>query len=381
MSARSLSTSLAIVVGLSISSCAPAPEDFVPEPLGSTENEIHNGYIDETDTSVVGIVGFFGDEQGICSGSLIAPNVVLTARHCVSSIMNAVDGGVACGQTSFAPPQGPEDFFVTTKTNLPFSEAGYRTVREVVLLPVDDKLCGQDQAILILSDLIPPEEAVPLVPRVDEPLVAGEQYYAVGYGATNDMGSGSGIRRRRDTLFIDCVGEECPPFSVRPSEWVGDQGICQGDSGGPSLDMANRVIGVTSRGVLGCEDPIYGYVLSWGQWIKDTVIHGAELGGYPAPAWATGFPTNPIYTAPVGGDCDAGCASGVCLKGYCTRPCTDIASCPDGYSCGGEDPVCQEDPEDGGCSVSQPSPDPTKPIPWFIGAAVGAIALLRRRRR
>jgi MYXO-CTERM domain-containing protein len=380
-----------MILGLSLPGCVATPEDFEPEELGTAVDEIRDGYTDETDTAVVGIVAFFGNEQGICSGSLIAPNVVLTARHCVSSIKDDVNGGVACGLTGFTPPQGPEDFFVTTKTEMPFTEEGYRSVREVVLLPVDDKLCGQDQAILILNDLIPPEEALPLVPRVDEPILAGEEYYAVGYGATNDAGSGAGLRRRRDTLFIDCVAEECPAFSVKPTEWVGDKGICQGDSGGPSLDLQNRVIGVTSRGAFGCEDPIYGYVLSWGQWIKDTVLHAAELGGYPAPAWATGYPTDPIYSAPVGDTCEAGdtCASGICLKGYCSRPCSDAAACPSGYSCKGEEPLCYKnqkksaDDDTGGisCSLVQPNQDPTKPIPWFVGAALGALALLRRRRR
>ena len=296
-------------------------------------------------------------------------------------------------------------FYVTTKPTFTQNASDYHGVTEVVLLPVDSKFCGNDQAILILDANVDPSEAVPLVPRVDVELVAGEEYYAVGYGATNDSGGGAGKRRRRDTLFIDCVADDCPSAYVKPTEWVGDQGICSGDSGGPAIDMKNRVIGVTSRGAIDCEDPIYGYVHAWAQWVKDTAIHAAELGGYAAPPWATGWPTDPEYSMPIGDVCSQPpeCVSGRCLNdgvaSYCTRLCNDIAPCPEGYTCDVANlGVCvQEHPpaptpkkkkaaspvEDEliSCAMSQ-TPDPTKPIPWVFGAgALGAMALLRRRTR
>ncbi|MEZ4463488.1 MAG: trypsin-like serine protease [bacterium] len=39
-----------------------------------------------------------GGQQGICSGSLIAPNLVMTAQHCVAEIRSPQ---VICGQSAF----------------------------------------------------------------------------------------------------------------------------------------------------------------------------------------------------------------------------------------------------------------------------------------
>lgn len=398
-------TSLAMLAALAfVAGCGDAGDEGVAEEVGQVEQRIAGGYTDTTDTAVVGIIDLTNG-GGLCSGSLIAPNMVLTARHCVSPTLNDPNG-VVCYQTTFGAPHSAGNFWVTTKGYFTQNQSDYHDVREIVLISgVDNKFCGNDQAILILNENIDPSEATPLVPRVDTPLAPGDEYYAVGYGQTSDTNYNSaGTRRRRDGLFIDCVADGCPAAYTRVTEWIGDTGICSGDSGGPALDLENRVIGVTSRGPAPCEDPVYGYVFGWGQWVKDTAVYAASLGGYPPPAWATGFPTDPQFSMPFGQACTqaSDCVSGRCIddgKGtYCTRLCNDAAPCGDGYEC--------KDPGDGTTLCMQvhettppkkkrpvtttvtetcamgPSADPTKPIPWFTGAAAAvALAALRRRRR
>ncbi|MEZ4309079.1 MAG: S1 family peptidase [Polyangiaceae bacterium] len=392
--------------------CMPEDGAVPGEDVGIYGQPIKGGYESPADTSVVGI--FDVTIGGECSGSLIAPNVVLTARHCVSNTSETVQ----CGQAKPGGLHKPTSFYVTTRPYFTQNASDYHTVREVIGLPLDvnssdpllnkEDLCGRDMAILILDENIDPSEAKALVPRVDSSLVAGEQYYAIGFGATNDSGGGAGVRRRRDNLFVDCVADECPSFYVKKSEFIGDTGICQGDSGGPALDMQNRVVGVTSRGSLGCDDPVYGHVFGWGQWMKDVVLYAAQpaIGNYEPPPWANGFSTDPAFGGEVGVKCDdATCTSSICINTgtdlgeYCSRKCDAINVCPDGFECSVDLGLCAHKPEpkpepkpdpkdeennssEGGCGVA--SPDPTKPIPWKTGGlllgAIGVLALRRRRK-
>ncbi len=395
LSHRSLFAGLVVVFGCSLfAGCAGDSLSDEEVEVGFARSEIQGGYVDEQDRAVVGVVHMSQGSFGSCTGSLIAPNVVLTAQHCVAP--TSTGGGVDCSQTLFGAAYSPSSMYVTLTTSLTQNPSNYHGVREVVIPPGDKSFCGRDQALLILNDPIPATDVEPLVPRVDDAILEGEEYYAVGYGATFDgQGAQSGTRHRRDELFIQCVAGACPQFAIKETEWRGDTGICQGDSGGPAIDLMNRVIGVASRGAAGCEMPIYGYVLGWSQWIIDTTLYATSTAGIEAPPWAQGWPTDPHYSEPVGAPCSdsSECPSNACMDGYCTRLC-DRAPCPEGYQCAEsgfcqlyEEPTPPSKPKENAsesetvssCSLTR-QPDPTNPTPWLLSTALLGLAWARRRR-
>jgi MYXO-CTERM domain-containing protein len=406
MTLRSLALGAPLLALLAALPACADPDD--PEMVGASDEAIMGGAPDPGDPNVVDVVWLTGGNSfSECTGSLLAPNMVLTAHHCVSNLNNAVNGAIDCTQTSFTAPDSAGNFLVSTLQFLTMNPSDYHHVSEVVVPPgsTNTSFCGVDQAILILADSVQPQEAMPLVPRVDSDVKANDVYTAIGFGGTVQNGTGSGQRRRLGGLKVNCVGEQCvqiygDQISAK-HELVGDHGTCEGDSGGPALDAANRVVGVTSRGGQGCTSPIYGDVFSWAAWIKQTALHAAKVGGYTAPPWATGWPTDPAFSQPVGAACTAAssCPSNICLGdsagSYCSRVCEAAAPCPSGYTCATIQgtQICQRIPPPppkprattggivsakSGCSVQ--ADDPTTPVPWLTGAGLAALALLRRRR-
>jgi hypothetical protein len=374
---------------LAVGGCAP--EAAPPMHLGRARLPIAGGYEDPDDTAVVAV--FHVPSQSLCSGTLIAKNLVLTARHCVS----LVSGGptVDCSESAVGAPFDAAGFLVTTATTVDAGSVGEHFVAQVIVpADGDDRLCGRDVAALVLEEAVDAARAEPLELRLDEELVVDDLYSAIGYGATDDLGNGAGVRRRRDDLQVICLGAGCDMTEVFASEWVGSGGVCSGDSGGPALDATSRVVGVTSRGEKGCGLTIYGSTVSWSDWIRDAGVCAAGAGLYPPPGWTAGSSAKPEACMPIGDGCSApaDCATGLCLDGsYCTRPCSDGEPCPDDYSCElrGDETLCVRDEvvnlapiahveRETNCGLGAGAP---RPRGWLALASALAAFGLRRRRR
>lgn len=258
-------------------------EAHEPHELATLQQDIQGGERDYEHTAVVGM--FSTRSGGMCSGTLIAPNLVLTAQHCVARVSSEY---VVCGESSFGSTQDPSDVLWTTQPQLTQDPSDYVRGREIHVPDGTGDMCGEDIALVILRSNIPASEAEPIIPRLDEAVERGESYAALGYGHTGS-GRGAGVRRILEGLTTACGGTNCPSYSgVQSTEWMGGDGVCQGDSGGPALDEDGKVLGALSRGASGCRSGVYSGVSGWDEWIRDTAERAAELGEYTPPQWVGG---------------------------------------------------------------------------------------------
>ncbi|MDP3276577.1 MAG: trypsin-like serine protease [Deltaproteobacteria bacterium] len=334
--------------------------------VGQQTQGIFGGVNDTIHTNVVGIVIQSGGGLGTCTGSLIARNLVLTARHCVSEISGEAivcsrftQDGMTYEPSTAAAPYNPGGLLVTTDSVITQSSRFVRVAE--VMIPPDSTgvpMCGKDIALLRLSSYI---TEVPLIrPRLDVASFINEAFTASGYGAINGRGGGSGTRRMRAGLAVEHVGlaQARPGLTVvAAEEFLANTGTCQGDSGGPALDELNEVFGILSRGsATSCDSPIYTRVDSYAAWIRAQAQRSAMIGSYAAPDWVT----PPVAAEGAIGDLcqsDIQCAApSRCLPiGGGVRGCTtnDCTACPENFVCNDTSTHCVRDPS----TIPPPAPD------------------------
>lgn len=287
---------------------ACSPEAGEPGGFRLQSSGIQNGEVDEDEdfSSVFGVFALLNSETGqggLCTATLIAPNLLLSARHCFASD-SGVSTSIDCSE-EFDPI--PEGLRVVTSNMVDFnlvldgdSSDFYRPER-IEVTPRGDSLCGDDIVVMFLDENIPPSVALPLEPRVDFEPQRGELYTAVGYGNIgNDIEDDpdaivSGVRRFRieeGVTEVQCYGEDCAGiYQVDATEFQGGPDVCSGDSGGPVIDAEFRVLGALSRGAgtqaNPCLTSTYSAVYGHAEWLRDMGREAALLGGYEEPRWVS----------------------------------------------------------------------------------------------
>jgi MYXO-CTERM domain-containing protein len=372
--------------------CSAPPSD---EPVGHSSQAIVNGFDSVPSQNFVVLVvhPISGGQYYDCSGTLVAPNLVLTARHCVSE---TPDEGFTCDSTGagssggdIGPDFDPGTIEIYAGLDRPLTSAPPSAVGVQVFHDTAQNLCNHDLALIGLNQSISSAGTSVAALRLAPAPTIGELITAVGWGVSSASQSPTVRQQRPDVSiievgpFMDSTGNDVPP-----NEFDDGESICEGDSGSPALDSSNAVIGVASRGGNNVRPNPGDLAASCVG--GDTLNYYSQVAAF-APIILGAFKTMGATPKLVGGasfgaPCSTSieCLSSVCLgtgtTGYCTEDCSGT-TCPAGYSCSsiaGEQ-LCEQDPaSSGGCSIALRSDDDGGSS---LGLGLAALGLFARRRR
>jgi hypothetical protein len=281
------------------------------------------GIPDRGDDPAVVAIDAGGDTP--CTGVLVAPDVVLTARHCVWES----DGPVVC------PAAGPQALRAVAPGTLriftgdDMAVALERAHGVEVAAPPGDLFCGADIALVRID--VPIVDIGPVVVR-GTATATGGHVRTVGFGR---LVAGTAIKIVREHVRVEGASRE---------ELEVAEAACEGDSGGVALDeTTGELVAVGSRRGPTCDDasayevltridaffPLVDRVLAPPDGGSPRALVGPSSG---AAKWKRG-PLDMGSACAHGTDCAAGACVQEPSRRYCSRTCGAHDKCPTKYRC------------------------------------------------
>ncbi|HEY4014674.1 MAG TPA: trypsin-like serine protease [Polyangiaceae bacterium] len=264
------------------------------------------------------VVAIDAGGPAVCTGTLIAPDAVLTSRRCVSvtSLASSCpDGGPAV--VAMLAPESLRVLAGDTATGVEERARGRQVVIE------DDAVaCGDDVAVLLLDT--PIDDIQPLAVRPTG-AAQGDALRTVEYATI--AGGSAPVRLVRDNALVTDVS----PASLTVAE------ACAKGGGGPAIDEASvEVVAVASlpAGCGAAAAELYTRADVVLPFVADTLARDAL-----EPATSTGQEKTKKGDIDVGAACVRAedCAAGVCVtdgqREYCSRTCDAHDRCPTHWRC------------------------------------------------
>ena len=382
---------LALVGGLALA--APAPAGAAPAADAPAAASPTPDIIGGTSTAVGQYPTVVALEVGsfLCTGTLITPNWVLTAGHCVDPavvMLSSQDAVTKATTVHFNTVSIVDDPGTVVEASATFKDPLFDQqnlgANDLGLVQLATPVTGVTPSPINLSAVLAPVGTVATI---------------VGYGLTSQPGGPgtTGVEYElTNRISIPCssksIGRDTNLLCFSQTD---NKGTCSGDSGGPAFAIINgkqTVVGVTSFGDQQCMT--YGAdtrIDIEEQFLLQHIPELGCLGDKDCPAHRVCFAhsciAEPFGPNGLGSVCKsaADCDSAICAVSSqdgsrCSLACStsDPGSCPGGFECltsPSSVGACWPVPGGGCCDAG-----PGSPATALVG--LGAVALgLRRRRR
>jgi Trypsin len=347
-------TAVLVVLALASAAAFAPPVARAEGGVGARRESIIGGEDAPEDEWVVQLTA---SEQSIdCSGTLVAPNLVLTARHCIA---NFDVSEFACDPRDPSPqiispfwPAAQLRVFAGPALITEPRGAQPDAVGKQIFAEAKPGFCQGDVAMVLLDRPINGVRRVPL--RLDDTTRVGEPVYTSGWGAIDTFAKRALVRQRRSDLTVLARGpisypivEGTPAIFTYPNQVMVGQSSCSGDSGSPLFSAeTGAVVGVFSATVNAYPEKYLGNGLSEpypycgdgaGALFHTIANRPFILDAFAASGYALWLEGRP-EPGPFGQACENpdACESGLCVSGigepFCSAAC-DATACPGGYEC------------------------------------------------